>query len=65
MPSYTIITTDGALSVQGARWTRSPDDDVYVYPDDDHADPVAEVDDDEFVAIFDPDCGDFARASDD
>ena len=58
MPSYTIITTNGTLTVDGDRWTRAGDD-LYVYPPDadDDADPVAEVDGDDFIGIFDSERG--------
>lgn len=52
MTEFTIITTTHAIPVEGERWARSGET-VYVYPGDgsDDADPVAEVDGDEFVAI--------------
>lgn len=53
MPEFTIITTIGSLTVEGSHWARSDDGGVYVYPDSDASDPVAEVDADDFVAIGD------------
>ena len=50
MPTYTILTTHGTITVDGDHWARS-DAGVHVYPDDDGSDPVAEVDNDEFVGI--------------
>jgi hypothetical protein len=53
MPEFTIITTTTTVTVTGDRWART-DAGVFVYPEDggDAADPVAEVDADEFVAIY-------------
>jgi len=66
MTTFIIITTNGLLIAEGSRWTRSSDgDDVYVYPDSDATDPVAEVDADEFIGIFDRAVGDYAFAGDD
>lgn len=65
MTEYTIITTNGTLTVTGTRWTRSGDD-VYVYDDDsdtDTSDPVAEVDGATFIGIFDRESGTYAQST--
>lgn len=63
MTTFTIITTTGQLTVEGDRWARA-DGDVYVYPEGgDEAAPVAEVDNDEFIAIFDPSHGAYTAAT--
>lgn len=60
MTDYTLITTAGTVTVSGDRWTRDPDGNAYIYPDEsDSSDPVAEVDADEFVGIFQQDAGRF------
>ncbi|MEE6210847.1 hypothetical protein U3A55_11880 [Salarchaeum sp. III] len=65
MTTFIIITTTGFLTAEGNHWTRSVDgEDVYVYPDSDAADPVAEVDADEFITIFDRDAGEFVYDTD-
>ena len=53
MKTFTIITTSGSFTVDGDRWTRDDNGDVYVYAGDEDDDPVAEVDAPEFTAIFD------------
>ncbi|MBX0325809.1 hypothetical protein EGH21_22585 [Halomicroarcula sp. F13] len=62
MKTFTIITTSGSFDVDGERWTRDDNGDVYVYADDTtDADPVAEVDAPEFTAIFDANHGTHVR----
>jgi len=56
MPEFTIITTTTVFTVTGDRWART-DAGVFIYPADGGdaaaaADPVAEVDREEFVAIY-------------
>lgn len=53
MPEFTIITTTTIFTVTGDRWART-EAGVFIYPEDggDAADPVAEVDREEFVAIY-------------
>jgi len=66
MTTFIIITTTGFLTAEGSHWTRSADgEDVYVYPESDASDPVAEVDADEFITIFDRDAGEYVFAGDD
>jgi len=57
MKTFTIITGATSFDVDGERWTRDPNGDVYVYAGDDESDPVAEVDAPDFTAIFDADHG--------
>lgn len=51
MPSYTIITTTSTFGVEGDRWVRDDEGDLYVYGDDDSG-PVATVNAPQFVAIL-------------
>jgi hypothetical protein len=55
MTTFTIITTDGNYTVDGERWTRDSDGNVFVY--DTHetgtdVDPVAEIEVDIFNGIL-------------
>jgi hypothetical protein len=50
---FTITTTSDSFDVDGTRWRRDDDGNLFVYDTDDtSADPVAEVDADEFVGIY-------------
>jgi hypothetical protein len=65
MPEFTIITTTRTISVDGEHWSRGPKGNVFVYDDtSDNADPVAEVDHDEFEAIATSDVDVTDRPSD-
>lgn len=57
MKTFTIITNSAIFTVDGDRWTRDDNGDVYVYADDEEPDPVAEIGVAEFTAIFDADHG--------
>ena len=53
MPTITIITTYGAVSVEGSHWARDSDGDLHVYRTDEDGDDesVASVDADRYVAV--------------
>lgn len=48
---FTITTTTDTLTVDGSRWRRDEDGNLFVYGPTDADDPVAEVDAEKFVAI--------------
>lgn len=49
---FTITTTTTEFTVDGSRWRRDADGNLFVYDSEDTADdPVAEVDAEKFVAI--------------
>lgn len=53
----TIITTDGAVTVDGTRWRRDDDGNLFVYdtPADLDTDPILEADAEAFGMIFNTD----------
>lgn len=56
MTDYTIITTESELDVEADRYRKDPDGDLYCYVET-QEDPVAHVESEQFVAIFESDRG--------
>jgi len=49
---YTIITTTDTFTVEAVRFRQDSNGDIFLYDEDgDHADPVAQIDSEKFVAI--------------
>lgn len=57
MTAYTIITTKSELQVDADRYRKDEGGDVYLYPEGDDGDPVAHIEAERFVAIFETDHG--------
>lgn len=57
MTDYTIITTESRLHVEADRYRKDPDGDLYCYPEGDDGDPVAHIEAERFVAIFETEHG--------